>query len=354
MSAYLGFEPTKNPIYYFVSYNNEDVERVGSIAKTMSYSGIHLWYDHGIEYGDNWETIIAERIQNAQAIVLFFTKGILQKSHSYVQKEYKMATQFYNKKIYIVMLDRIANEDVPVDKVSWWIDINEKQCIDGFKHTSVPSLVEDFARALGIQTHEDKMNKAIEQYNELYHGGRIAEAERCLSEYLHGVSLWGKVRLLSNIVRQKMPGTTIISPARKVEEKLQKPLYTHMKEPKYQFFDCKQITIENDVYTVANEYLFHRGDRGDAHIIWIWKNDELIHTVGGLVEATDLGVYWDSQDRILYVSYTSERERVTDTYQYIGSDILPGITTVELSGEEIVCTNFDFSENKSYQSIKKG
>ena len=72
MSAYLGFLPTKNPVYYFVSYNNEDAHRVGPIAKTMSHSGINLWYDHGIEYGDNSEITITERIQNVQAVILFF------------------------------------------------------------------------------------------------------------------------------------------------------------------------------------------------------------------------------------------------------------------------------------------
>lgn len=35
MSAYLGFQPTKNPVYYFVSYNNEDAHRVGPIANAI-------------------------------------------------------------------------------------------------------------------------------------------------------------------------------------------------------------------------------------------------------------------------------------------------------------------------------
>ena len=66
MSTYLGFKPTEDPNYYFVSYNSEDVSRVGSIAETVSRSGISLWYDYGIEYGETWETTIAERIQNTQ------------------------------------------------------------------------------------------------------------------------------------------------------------------------------------------------------------------------------------------------------------------------------------------------
>ncbi len=101
MSVFLGFQPTKSREYYFVSYNNEDATRVGSIAKALSESGVNLWYDHGIEYGDNWEPTITEKILNAKAIILFFTKGILPKSNSYVQKEYKIATQHYDKKIYL-------------------------------------------------------------------------------------------------------------------------------------------------------------------------------------------------------------------------------------------------------------
>ena len=47
MSQYLGFQPTKNPNYYFVSYNNEDADRVGAITQKIAESGIDLWYDHG-------------------------------------------------------------------------------------------------------------------------------------------------------------------------------------------------------------------------------------------------------------------------------------------------------------------
>ena len=72
MSSYLGFEPTKSSEYFFVSYNSNDAHRVGPIAKAVSDMGVDLWYDHGIEYGENWETFITEKIHNAQAVVLFF------------------------------------------------------------------------------------------------------------------------------------------------------------------------------------------------------------------------------------------------------------------------------------------
>lgn len=141
MSNYLGFKPTEEPDYYFVSYNNEDADRVGSIASQLSDAGMHLWYDCGIEYGENWEKTIALRIQKAQAVLLFFTKDILFKENSFVEKEYTLATQFFDRKVYVVMMDRIENKDVPYDKAFWWIDINKKQCISAYESQDVSGLV---------------------------------------------------------------------------------------------------------------------------------------------------------------------------------------------------------------------
>ena len=175
MSNYLGFKPTGNSNYYFLSYNSEDASKVGLIATALSSMGINLWYDYGIEYGDNWEITITEKIKNSEAILLFFTKGILQKENSYVQKEYKIATHFFGgKKIYVIMLDEIANEDVPVSKVSWWIDINEKQCVQGYRFDDISRLIEEITTSFGINKNIGKIIDPAETYmqsGELYMNG---------------------------------------------------------------------------------------------------------------------------------------------------------------------------------------
>ena len=148
MSSYLGFQPTQNQNYYFISYNNEDADRVGPIAQKMANSGVALWYDHGIDYGSDWETVITDRIQNAQAVILFFTRKILPKSNSYVQKEYKIATEFFGKKVFVVMMDQIQKDEVPVEKVAWWMSICEKQCITGYNDTPPALLAQDIIDAL--------------------------------------------------------------------------------------------------------------------------------------------------------------------------------------------------------------
>jgi hypothetical protein len=89
---------------------------------------------------------------------------------SYITVSNKMRI-FTNKTAlyHVVLLDIIDDSDIPVDKVSWWIDINDNQCIKGYDFADPHDLTENIAASLGIQSHKDKMNKFIERYNELYH-----------------------------------------------------------------------------------------------------------------------------------------------------------------------------------------
>jgi spore maturation protein SpmB len=47
-----------------------------------------------------------------------------------VRKEYTMATEYFDKKVYVVILDQVEKREIPFDKVPFWIDIQEKQCIN--------------------------------------------------------------------------------------------------------------------------------------------------------------------------------------------------------------------------------
>lgn len=127
---YLGFEPSCEKPYYFVSYNSEDDYRIIPIVTALAELGISLWYDYGIQYDEKWEGIIAERVFNSESILLFYTKGIIEKDHSYVLREYKIA-RLYRKKIYVVLLDPIDAAAAPFTKVSWLVELNEYQSITG-------------------------------------------------------------------------------------------------------------------------------------------------------------------------------------------------------------------------------
>ena len=338
MSNFLGFKPSQKPNYFFVSYNNEDAERVGMLAQRLSHSDVSLWYDYGIEYGEDWERKISEKMINSQAVILFFTKGILMKDSSYVRKEYKMATEFFDKKVYVVMMDSVDNKAVPPDKVPWLIDIQEKQCVNIADTMDLDGITNKIMSALGISSHEDRMNQMIENYRSLYEFGKVKEAEEYLAEYLKGKSLMGKAKCIANIFSGKVTGLNPASFGEVIKGYLSEPLTNHMGNQVSSFFECQQFTIDSNVFTFGNSIVFHRGCRGDAHVINVWRNQENIYTIGGLIEARNTSIYYDNVDDIIYIIYTSEQEEGTgndfESFSYIS------VATIEDPTGDAKCNTF--------------
>lgn len=146
---YLGFEPSCEKPYYFVSYNSEDDFRVSPIGKALVRRGISLWYDYGIPYDEKWEEIIAEKIYNCESVLLFYTKGIVEKDRSYVVREYRIA-RLYGKKIFVILIDPINGAAAPFTKVSWLVELNELQSIVGDPQN--PEIIcREIMRAIGQQ-----------------------------------------------------------------------------------------------------------------------------------------------------------------------------------------------------------
>ncbi len=148
MSNYLGFEPTAEAEYYFVSYNNEDAGRVSVLVGAMNRAGIPLWYDYGIAAGEEWRVMINLRIARSQALFLFLTKGVFLKEHSYVQREYNIAREA-GRRIIVLLMEEITRNDVPDSKLDWWVEIKEKQCIPVYTLGSSEERIRAVQRELG-------------------------------------------------------------------------------------------------------------------------------------------------------------------------------------------------------------
>ncbi len=154
MARDLGFDPAKNEPFYFLSYNSEDMERVGQYARAAVARGLSLWYDKGIEVGSKWERSIADHIGDCEAVVMFLSRGIFKKAESYVYKEYEMATSYFDKKVVIVLLDNVEKREVPRQFVSWWIDINHMQCIHAYQLESIEACVTQIMNAVGFESKQ--------------------------------------------------------------------------------------------------------------------------------------------------------------------------------------------------------
>ncbi len=150
MSENLGFDSvTTDQDYYFISYNSDDIDRVQPIAKGLFEAGLPLWYDYALEHGKEWEKQIAQKIHDSKAVLLFLTKGVVQKEDTYVRKEFDMATQFFGKTVYIVVLDKIKNSDVPVNSVPWYMEVIKRQLMDMTKGQSLNQMILEIKKVLG-------------------------------------------------------------------------------------------------------------------------------------------------------------------------------------------------------------
>ena len=146
----LGFEATTSDVFFFVSYNAEDVDRIAPYARRLYDAGIPLWYDKGIRFGDLWPEELSLRLANTQAVILFFTRGVLAKKGSYVQKEYRVA-KGNGKPVYVIMVDSLdPNDSLTYPTAGDFID-DIKQ-IQTCSHHAIDQLIDHIKRTHGIGT----------------------------------------------------------------------------------------------------------------------------------------------------------------------------------------------------------
>lgn len=69
LAAYKGKEP-----YLFISYAHKDFDEVHSIINEFARLGLHIWYDEGIDPGNEWPEEIAKAIDYSALFVVFVTK----------------------------------------------------------------------------------------------------------------------------------------------------------------------------------------------------------------------------------------------------------------------------------------
>ena len=129
MAAYFGFIPNDQPGSYFISYNSEDADRVAPIARQLHESGVPVWYDQGLIPGYEWEYQIAKQIEKCSCVILFATKKLFQREKSYVRTEYYIAREKYDKRVIVVLLDKINAKDVNAYNAGWWFEISQLHCI---------------------------------------------------------------------------------------------------------------------------------------------------------------------------------------------------------------------------------
>jgi len=94
-APYEGAEP-----YIFVSYAHANADRVYPIIGRLHGMGYRLWYDEGIEAGDEWPEVIGDHIMRAACMLLFLSpeavksKWVKKEIHAALTEEIKVVGTF--------------------------------------------------------------------------------------------------------------------------------------------------------------------------------------------------------------------------------------------------------------------
>lgn len=88
--------------YVFFSYAHKDKKIAKDILAFLQFHGIRLWYDAGIEPGDNWMNVIADKLENAEGMILLSGENATASVH--VQTEIRNALN-WGKPIIKINLD---------------------------------------------------------------------------------------------------------------------------------------------------------------------------------------------------------------------------------------------------------
>lgn len=73
--AYSGTEP-----FVFVSYCHKDWRQVYPTISSLIDEGYRVWYDDGIQGGDDWRSVIQDRVERCEVFLPFVTQGYCKSS----------------------------------------------------------------------------------------------------------------------------------------------------------------------------------------------------------------------------------------------------------------------------------
>ena len=61
--------------YIFITYSHKDTEKVEEILEKMQKNGLRIWYDSGIEAGQEWPEYIEQRLLNCSTLLVFMSEA---------------------------------------------------------------------------------------------------------------------------------------------------------------------------------------------------------------------------------------------------------------------------------------
>ena len=104
------FEPYQgSDPYIFISYAHKDSEKVFEVISRLHRLRYRIWYDEGIEIGENWPQVVAERLLFSDTVLVFVSGNAMHSQNCLREIHYAVSNR---KKLVVVQLD---DGELPAD-----------------------------------------------------------------------------------------------------------------------------------------------------------------------------------------------------------------------------------------------
>lgn len=92
-----------NDNYIFVSYSHSDSGVIAPILESLNRAGFRIWYDEGIEWGDEWPESVARHLHDCEVCIAFHSRASVVSENCRQEIHYALKKK---KRILSVFLER--------------------------------------------------------------------------------------------------------------------------------------------------------------------------------------------------------------------------------------------------------
>jgi len=188
MATDLGFLPSDSGEFFYISYCKIDAQKVAAFVSELDRNGVPMWYDYNLDYGTERDTSVAEHIRDCKAVIMFISEHIFSTKKPEMQREYEMASDYYDKKVYVVFLDQVNSSDIPPELSNWWLEIiNSSDRIAPDVNAVISGIgAEDISykrkyEKMGL-SDDELLNFGLEEYNSGNYSEAVAIFKYCASK----------------------------------------------------------------------------------------------------------------------------------------------------------------------------
>lgn len=155
------FDANDTPPFMFISYKHADKEIVYPIIKRFNDEGFNVWYDDGLQYGEDYDDLIDLKITESSLFVICITKRVIDgayDSKEYMKKELAVAIDTETK-ILPIFLDDVSLEG------KYRIHLKSLHSILRHKHENEDEFIEECVDAF-VDDFGFESNKSSEFEND--------------------------------------------------------------------------------------------------------------------------------------------------------------------------------------------